>query len=89
MQSAQATHTRRVDMYMLGVTLYIMLFCIGPQRLEVSQAAARNGFLQQQRFHAWANETPPGRDFFEHILDPDHPERRMRARDALNHPWLA
>ena len=89
MQSPTAVHTRRVDMYMLGVTLYVALFCIGPQRLHFAVAAARNGFLSQPAFHAWAARSPEGGDFMRRILDPDDPQNRMRARHALAMPWLA
>ena len=79
-----------VDMWCLGVTVYISLTGISPflgddHCQTVRNIIQRNCYLGDELFGCYSNDA---RDFILRLLDPS-PQTRMTAAESLSHPWFS
>lgn len=80
----------KVDMWGLGVILHELLSTELPFYSDNETEYKRNIVkqkLQLQNESAWQKVSEQAKDLVEKLLD-KNPERRLDAKDALNHPWF-
>lgn len=80
----------QVDMWSLGVILYILLSGIHPFQLDDEEEMLTNIENCQWGWvgDAWKTISKEGKDMVMRLLEPD-PRRRLTAKQALEHPWLS
>ncbi|CAD7926131.1 unnamed protein product [Amoebophrya sp. A120] len=89
---AGGKYDRRVDIWGLGIILYIMLageplFSLGAEEEEVKQQILDPRYLSKKLKKKKKNMDPDGYDLLEKMLQRDH-TKRIDARVALEHPFI-
>ncbi|RLN63234.1 hypothetical protein BBJ29_002566 [Phytophthora kernoviae] len=82
----------KADMFALGIVLYILLCGSHPfdtynnlSDEEIRLRILKGKYRTQSR--AWLSISPSARDLIQKLLETD-PEKRLNAKEALQHPWL-
>ena len=78
------------DLWSLGATLFAMLCGDGlfPEDMDSIEVLHRSMNHEVDfRQDAWAGVSDEAKDFIFVLLDPQ-PVRRLKAKEALNHPWI-
>ena len=85
----QKSYGAAVDMWSLGVIVYILV--TGAMPRDLWKAALKYGKVTTEDFgfdcYEWDDVSAHARDFVVKTLV-YNPKNRMSARDALNHPWM-
>lgn len=85
----QKSYGAAVDMWSLGVIVYILV--TGAMPRDLWKAALKYGEVSTEDFgfecYEWDDVSAHARDFVVKTLV-YNPKNRMSARDALNHPWM-
>ena len=85
----QKSYGAAVDMWSLGVIVYILV--TGAMPRDLWKAALKYGKVTKEDFgfdcYEWDDVSAHARDFVVKTLV-YNPKNRMSARDALNHPWM-
>lgn len=78
-----------VDMYSLGVTIYVFI-CGFPPALQLFADDKDDGKVHNISFPGkeWEAISENAKDLLRKMLDPD-PDRRIQADDALKHNWIS
>jgi serine/threonine protein kinase len=96
-ENAPGPHTRRVDIYQMGATLYVLIVGCGPNRLDevVDVLANASFFTNPDAIAAWeaaaAADGPAGaaRAACVRRMLAHNPADRGSAMDNLTDPWVA
>lgn len=83
-------YSMQVDMWSLGVILYILLSGIHPFQLDDEEEMLVNIETCQWGWvgDAWKSISKEGKDLVSRLLEPS-PLKRLTAKEALEHPWLS
>ena len=86
---ADGGYTKAVDLWSLGVILYILLSGIHPFQLEDEEEMLVNIENAQWGWvgDAWKSMSIEAKDLVSNLLCPD-PAKRLTAAQALEHPWF-
>lgn len=86
---ADGGYTKQVDLWSLGVILYILLSGIHPFQLEDEEEMLVNIENAQWGWvgDAWKTMSIEAKDLVSNLLCPD-PKKRLTAAQALEHPWF-
>jgi len=82
-----------VDVFSLGVTLFILLVGIPPFDLPDPRRDQRYRYIQQGRLgellQVWGKTVPAVTiELMQHMMA-HHPQRRITLREVLSHPWVS
>ena len=87
----QGRYTYKADLWSVGVVAYMLMSGVkpfwGPSR-EVIIRAILKGEYDFDDAEVWQDQLQEGKDFVSALLQMD-PNKRLNARQALKHPWLA
>ena len=78
-----------IDIWSVGVILYILLCGVPPFWAETEQGVAQaiiRSVIDFKR-EPWPKVSDNAKDLVKKMLDPD-PKRRLTAQEVLDHPWL-
>ncbi|GFY83783.1 calcium-dependent protein kinase 13 [Actinidia rufa] len=78
-----------IDIWSAGVILYILLCGVPPFWAESEQGVAQailRGMIDFKR-EPWPNISESAKNLVRQMLEPD-PERRLTAKQVIEHPWL-
>lgn len=82
-------YNRAVDMWAVGVILYIMLSGNHPFQIDDEEMMLEN--IEQAKWEwdgeVWNNISDSAKDLIQKLLNPN-PTSRLSVQDALNHPWV-
>jgi len=86
----QGSYGRAVDVWALGVVLYVLLSGIHPFQQEDEEAMLDN--IEHARWkwlgRNWDKVSPEAKDLIQQMLNPD-PKLRPSVEDCLKHKWFA
>jgi len=87
---AEGGYGRPVDLWAIGVILYILLSGIHPFQIEDEEQMLDN--IEHSRWQwlgdNWKGVSEPAKDFIKKLMEPN-PDKRITVDQALAHPWIS
>ena len=83
----RGAHSYPCDLWSLGITLYVMLSGNYPFDFNNIEHEILQGLLIFKPLKDWENISWHAKGLIQHLLDKD-PNKRITAKDALDHPWF-
>ena len=87
------SYGKEADMWSVGVITHVLLTGHAPfealtEKELFSQILTKKLDIRKERSEPWPQISPGAKDFVARLLERD-PRKRLTARQALEHPWLA